>query len=887
MNSSRPATLRFGAEGQFELQAHERRLLVAGAPAELGARAFDLLLALVEAPGQLLTKNALMDRVWPGLVVVENNLAAQVSALRKVLGGELIATIPGRGYRFTGRLDTAPALAPGSESRRVMAQMEAQLGAEESSVVAIAQASAPPRLRTNLPESLEPLIGREKELADLGALVDAQRLVTLVGAGGMGKSRLAQALLHARRDAYKHGVCWVELATVPDADALPGAIAIALGVRPPTGEPIAGLAGALAPLHLLLALDGAEHLVADVAQLAQALLRQAPRLSLAVTSQAPLKLAAERVFRLEALAVPPASLPAAQALGFGAVALFAERAQAADVRFALTDAQVPAVVSLCEALDGLPLAIELAAARVPMFGVQRLAASMQNRLQLLTASRDRAASARHQTLRAALDWSHGLLEHREQAVFRRLAVFAGSASLAVIQRVVADAEPADGVLDEWAVLDALGVLVDRSLVTVLGADGELEPRYRLLDSPRAFAVEQLRAAGEEDALRRRHAQAFAEHFDAQWHARHAGDIGVEAWERQIDLDAANAGEAVHWAIRANETDWGLAIAATWLHAMHRSMHAERMALADTCEALAQVTDSKALRVRAALAMARAWTNPRKQRAFAAVDRALALARELVAETTDRWLLYRTLCQWVVSGSSLAETPSEALTAALAEMASIEDPAWPPHRLELGIEARSFFLSRNDAAPDAPAARLALSRRTAAIATAIRDDPSTSMNNLIDAELAAGDLQAAVLSGHALLAHLSGSRNENIMAFARLNLGASLLALGDIGRARPVLESSWEKAPAFELQPYCADYLALLAALGDRPRAAATLAGYADAGYRAKGEGREPNEAAAAVRVQVIAREALGNLVFEQLRAQGTGLIDGQVAAIAFGASDLG
>jgi DNA-binding winged helix-turn-helix (wHTH) protein len=844
--SSSVNSLRFGTAGRFELQAHERRLLVDGVPASLGARAFDLLLVLAERPAQLLTKHELMDQVWPGLVVEENNLAAQISALRKVLGGDLIATIPGRGYRFTARTQAASADTAAAAAAPAVPAGESHKHSE------------PPTLRTNLPERPQPLIGRSGDLAALAALVDAHRLVTLVGAGGMGKTRLAQAFLHAQRDAWRHGVCWIELATVTDPAALPGAIAAALGVRPPAGEPLAGLAGAVAPLQMLVAFDNAEHLLDEVARVTRELLDKAPGLRIVVTSQMPLRLAAERVFRLDALAVPQGPLPAAQAIEFGAVALFAERAQAADARFTLTDANAPAVIALCGALDGLALAIELAAARVAMFGVQRLAASMQDRLQLLTASRDRSAPARHQTLRAAVEWSHGLLNEREQAVFRRLSVFAGSASLTMIQRVVADPPATDDSqrdrLDEWAVLDAL-------------------------------ALEQLQSAGEQEALRRRHALALAALFDAHWHSRHSGEVGVDVWKHHVELDAANAAEAMAWAIRAGLTDCALTIGATWLHAMHRSMHAERMGLADTCTTLAALASAPDLHLRAALATARAWTNPRKRRAFAAVDRALALARTLDAGAPDRWLLYRALGQWVVSGSSVADTPPGALTAALAELDRIEDPAWPPHRLDIGLEAHAFFLSRTDAGPAAPAARLALSRRTAAIAAQIGDDLETSLNNLIDAELAAGDAQAAARTGRALIEQLSGSRNENIMAFARLNLGACHLALDEAGPARPVLQAAWAKAPAFELQPYCADYLALLAALEKRPHAAARLAGYADEGYRTKSEEREPNEAAASARVHACVIAAIGVEAFERARAQGHALADDQIAALAFATTD--
>jgi DNA-binding winged helix-turn-helix (wHTH) protein len=377
------AALRFG---RFELQVHERRLVAGGEPAALGARAFDLLLALAERPGRLLSKRVLMELVWPGLVVQDNNLAAQMSALRKVVGDEVITTIPGRGYRFVARVETAAAIEPPG----------ALLAA-----AAAAPAAASPALPTHLPAELPALLGRADDLAALNALVDAQRLVTIVGPGGIGKSLLAEHLLQARRDAYAQGVCWVELASVLDGAALPGTIAAALGVLGGPGEPLAQLTHALSPLTMLLALDNAEHLLDAVAPLCSALHAACPRLRLVVTSQVPLKLALERVLRIEPLPVPAAALPADHAQRYGAVALFAERAQAIDARFVLTDANAPVVIALCRALDGLPLAIELAAARAPLLGVAPLLAALDERLKLLTTNRNREAPERQRTLRGA------------------------------------------------------------------------------------------------------------------------------------------------------------------------------------------------------------------------------------------------------------------------------------------------------------------------------------------------------------------------------------------------------------------------------------------------------------------------------------------------------
>ena len=360
----------------------------------------------------------------------------------------------------------------------------------------------------------------------------------MVGAGGMGKTLLAQHLLRGRAADYADGVCWVELASVSDAAVLPLRIAEALDVRLGAGEPLASLCAALSQLTLLLALDNAEHLLADVARSAAALLNAAPGLRLVVTSQAPLRLADERVYRVGPLAVPQGPLPAALAQTFAAVTLFVERARGADARFDLSDDDAPAAIELCRQLDGLPLAIELAAARAPLLGVAQLAASMHDRLKLLTRNLDAAAPARQQTLRAALEWSHGRLDERERTVFRRLGVMAGSASLALIQQVVADEA---GPLDAWAVLDALGMLVDRSLVTVL-ADDERRVARTSLPAARVAAPARDRATALPPARKRSCVAATR----ARWR-RHSMPSGTSAGAA---ASARRAGRAASWRMRA-------------------------------------------------------------------------------------------------------------------------------------------------------------------------------------------------------------------------------------------------------------------------------------------------------------------------------------------------
>jgi len=860
------AAMRFG---RFELQIHERRLLVGGEPAALGARAFDLLLALAERPGRLVGKRTLIDLVWPGLVVQDNNLAAQMSALRKVVGDEVIATIPGRGYRFVARTEAAPQ--PGHVAATA------------------ARDDAPPTtsaLPTHLPAELPSLLGRADELTALSALVDTHRLVTLVGPGGIGKSLLAQHLLRERRAAYPQGVCWVELASVHERAALPGAVAAALGVHGGVGEPMPQLIAALAPLTMLLALDNAEHQLGDVAELCRALHAACPQLRIVVTSQAPLKLTAERVVRIEPLAVPDRALAAMQAQQFGAVALFTERVQAIDSRFELTDGNAPAVIELCRTLDGLPLAIELAAARAPLLGVSQLLASMPERLRLLTANRNRAAPERQRTLRAALEWSHALLQPSEQQVFRRLAVMSGSASLVFIQQVVADAADG-GDLDAWAVLDALDALADRSLVAVLSApleDGAASgsPRYRLLESPQAYALERLDAAGEREAVRRRHALAMAAMCNDAYDRYFSGDVGVDDWLHRMAPDLDNVRDALAWARAASDANTELVIAATLLRALPPSLHAERMALADACEArIAGAAVTEALQQRVCIELSCAWADTQKLRARDAAQRALTLARQLQRKQDpgDRFMLYHALCR---SASALAQTGDPAAARSpLDELQTLEDATWPAQRLLWGAEAAAVMARMQGDAHDT----LRRSRRLVALDRARGSDASIALGNLVDHELAAGDAAAAARSGAAVVASLQGTRNEYSLAFARINLCAAHLALHDPAQARPVAQAAWPQAMRFELPHIAAAYLALLAALERRPRAAAQLVGYAQAGYTQRQEAIEGNESAALARAHALATAVLGETALARALADGATLRDMDIADLAFRSDD--
>jgi predicted ATPase/DNA-binding winged helix-turn-helix (wHTH) protein len=856
MTSPMVATpLRFG---RFELQAHERRLLIDGQPATLGARAFDLLVALAERAGHLVDKGTLLELVWPGLVVMENNLAAQMSALRKLLGDEVIATIPGRGYRFVARIESLPAAA-----------------------VPTPAAVRAPLLRTNLPGELPALLGRGEDLLALGTLIDAHRLVSVVGAGGIGKSLLTQHVLAARREAYAHGVCWIELGAVNDASALPGAVAAALGVHGGHGDAMAALVSAVSSLTMLLALDNAEHMLADVAALCHALVDAAPGLRLVVTSQAPLRLAAEQVFRIDPLAVPDAAMPASEALRFGAVALFARRANAVDRRFEVTDANATDVIETCRALDGLPLAIELAAARLPLLGLARLRTSMQDRFAVFTQGRNRAAPERQRTLRAALEWSHALLSTHEQRVFRRLGVVAGSASLTLIQQLLTDnLGDTDVELDAWAQLDALDTLVDRSLVVLVSALDDGEPRYRLFETPRAFALECLDAAGERAQFQRRHALAVAALFDAVYAQYFTGHIGVEDWLHHREPDLDNARDALHWARGAGDVGVELRIGSTMLRALPPSLHVERMALADACEARLSSALPEPLQLQAWVELSCVLADSQKARGRHAAEQALGLARRLAPTQADHFMLYHALCRAASAAAQASDLPTA--RALLDELKCIEDPSWPAQRLLWATEAAQWLARMSN---DTFAA-LQLGRRMLALDRERGSHAAIATGNLIDAELAAGDPAAAARSGFELVESLLGTRHEYSLAFARINLLAALLAQDDVARARPVAQAAWAKAALFDLQHAAASYLALLCALEDRPRAAARLAGYSEAIYAARGEAREQNETDATTRAQALSRRALADhATFTRLHTEGAALRDAEVGTVAFAIYD--
>lgn len=414
---------------------------------------------------------------------------------------------------------------------------------------------------THLPVVPTSFVGREREVAAVHRLLGAARLVTLVGPGGVGKTRLALAVTARCSTDFADGAVFVDLAPLADPADVAAALAAALGVREMPGRALPEtLTDALRDRHLLLLLDNCER-VAGAAPLVAALLAACPRLAALATSRLPLHLRAEQEFPVAPLATPDCGLPAAALAAFPAVALFATRARAVAPEFTVTDDNAAAVAAICAQLDGLPLAIELAAARVKLLPPGAMLARLDHRLALLTGG-PRDLPARQRTLRDTIAWSHELLAATEQRVFRRLGVFSGGGTLAALAAVAADAADPDP-------LDAVAALVDQSLVyRGEGPDGE--PRFGMLETIREYAAEQLAAHGEADASRRRHADYYLGLAEAAEARLRGGE--QPAWLGRLEAEHANFQAALAWCLAAGEGARGLRLAGALGAFWHRRGH---------------------------------------------------------------------------------------------------------------------------------------------------------------------------------------------------------------------------------------------------------------------------------------------------------------------------
>ncbi len=579
--------------GRFRVSPRSRELSVAGKPIELGGRAFDVLLTLIEARGSVVSKDELMARVWPGRVVEENNLQVQIATLRKVLADdrELIRTVAGRGYQFT------------CELRMVSIEVSN---------------AAPPA--TNLPAPVLELIGRDIEVREVTDMVRAHRLVTLVGTGGIGKTRLSQEIGRVMLSAFPGGVWIAELAALSDPQLVPATVATALGL--PLGSGAVSpesLAMALGTKPVLLILDNCEHVIEAAARMAEALLRLNFHAFIMASSREPLRAPGEFIYRVPALDLPSAGThEPGDLLRSGAVRLFLARARAADPHLAADDLIAAVAAAICRRLDGIPLAIELAAARIAGLGLEGLAARLDDRFKLLTGGH-RTALPRHQTLRATLDWSYELLSEPERIVLCRLAIFVGGITLGSASAVAADSQIIGPDL-----VDLLANLVTKSLVTTdIGhSAAHLVAGYRLLDTTRAYALAKLAESGELELLAQRHAEYHRDLFEraeAEWDASPTA-AWLATYARQID----NVRTALDWAFSpSGDSAIGMALTVAavplWTH----------LSLMEECRARVE-------RALASLAPGPGRDARREMQLFAALGASLSYTKSPVPESGAAW-----------------------------------------------------------------------------------------------------------------------------------------------------------------------------------------------------------------------------------------------------------
>ena len=513
-----PAILRFG---RCQLLVQSGELTVDGLPVQLGRRALDVLLVLIEARGQVVSKDEILSRAWPGRVVEENTLQVHMSALRKALGEDasFLQTLSGRGYRFIGDIT----------------EEEGDVEPGELEAAEFAESVAGLPNPTNLLEPVSDLIGRDAEVGEIGDLTRVHRLITLVGTGGIGKTRLALEVARGRLPDFADGVWLAELGPLTDPELVPITVAAALGLTLSFGTlSPASVTAALGTRQVLLILDNCEHVISAAAQMAETLLRANPLARVLTTSREPLRLPGEAVYRVPSLNIPAEGMTQdADLMASGALKLFIVRARAAQPHFSPDHAVAATIATICRRLDGIPLAIELAAARVASLGVDELSLRLDDRFQLLTGGY-RTALPRQQTLRATLDWSYELLPDPERRVLHRLAIFAGAftleAAAAVLSQTPASASH---------VIDCITNLVEKSLLTVISSGASA--RYRLLETTRVYAYEKLTADGEVDEYARRHAEYYLNRLlitGADWDERPAADSRRAQRRRLDDVRAA-------------------------------------------------------------------------------------------------------------------------------------------------------------------------------------------------------------------------------------------------------------------------------------------------------------------------------------------------------------
>jgi predicted ATPase/DNA-binding winged helix-turn-helix (wHTH) protein len=574
----------------FEVLPDKRELLANGRPVRIGAKAFELLLGLLEAPGLIATRETLTARLWPKTTVSPNNLEVQVNSLRRALGGDrdVVTTAPGRGYRLT------------ADVQRVLLD----------------------RTAAALSQPASALIGRRPVIDDLVAAVPHQTLITICGAGGMGKTRVALAVAQETITFFDKNIYLVELAQTSPSLTVLNAVAEALRLPSQMSYSVADLAAAIRSKPSLLVMDNCEHLIGEVALLVDELCRIAPDLHVLATSQEPLNLPDEQVYRLRPLGVPIEGQAEQDIEREDAVQLFISRFKSAASGELVGQSDLQEVAQICRRLDGVPLAIELAAASAALYGVQTVAEGLEDRFKLLNFGR-RTAPDRHRTLTAILEWSVGLLTPAERAAFQRLSVFRGRFSLEAARSLISLDE-----LQDAAIETCVAGLAAKSFLVIEPEGGRA--RYRLLETTRLYGWADLERDGKANATRYRHAEHYLDRltdaganweatFEYDWPVRFSGELDqVRAALKWAFSETGNLALAIDLTIAASPLWRALSLAG------EGERHARR-ALAAGEDQLAQFQE---LRLLSALAQSIVPTRDRVKEKQRVGQMALDLATAL-------------------------------------------------------------------------------------------------------------------------------------------------------------------------------------------------------------------------------------------------------------------
>jgi len=704
----------------------------------------------------------------------------------------------------------------------------------------------------NLPIQRTTFVGRDGDVGEVKELLEHYHLLTVVGSGGAGKTRAAIQIGTELLDSFADGVWFVELAPVSDGSLVPATVARTLGVRESTNDPLIDtLLKYLRLRRSLLILDNCEHVVDDARSIADSILRVCPEVRILATSRESLSIGGERVFRLPSLAVPPANemTTARTASSYGAITLFADRALAADGRFSITDENAPFVAEICRRLDGIPLAIELAAARITVLSPQQLAKKLDERFRVLTGG-DRSALPRHQTMRALIDWSYDLLSEEERALFRDVSIFAGGFTLAGATAVCSDER-----CDEIAVLDLIASLVDKSLMQTGPGDDD---RYRLLESTRQYARERLVESGELENCSQRHLSYLSERFRQAADEYESTMSGAAVMRLAPELEDVRS--ALDWALRRKAVNAAADLFLATRLWIHLGLHREAIERANHLLTLVDGADS----ARIALLWERVAVCAAEFGHAAVAKEAVEHAVRCARISGDPGILADCLLRFAyIMGRALCF--DEAL-AAFDEAEALDAPSF--RRDVQALHARGVVAKIGGNLDGAARCDAQVRELYASVGNELGVVSATQ--NLAELEHARGATAEAIEIAKDGLTRAEQLPDRSLWAHLMGNLAGYLCAVDDLPGARRAAREAINffsaTDPGGPMAAAALEHLALCYAIEGEFHMAATLEGYADKTLRELGLEREHTERTSHDRLrELLARNLSEGELDESLR----------------------